>query len=98
MHMYLFAYVQVRVPSTLVHFISDSCDILYNPSNGMVRTNGTTSPGSIAQYTCNDGYVLVGNETRTCDSTWSWSGTEPVCNRKYNYSVTCSIHSSSTKV
>ncbi len=34
--------------------------------------------GTVAMYTCNDGFKLDGNVNRTCD-TGNWTGTVPVC-------------------
>ena len=59
-----------------------SCNNLSDPSNGLVTISGT-SLGSTAQYTCNYGYVLVGDAIRTCERSGEWSETEPVCERKY---------------
>ena len=33
----------------------------------------------MATYSCDAGYGLVGDLTRTCDSADTWSGTEPTC-------------------
>ena len=46
-------------------------------TNGEVFTDGLDT-GSVATYTCNDGYLLFGDKTRTCRD-GMWSGTEPVC-------------------
>lgn len=56
------------------------CGNLPNPNNGQVRLSGTTL-GSTAFYTCNRGYVLVGNGRRTCQANGQWSGREPTCKR-----------------
>ena len=50
----------------------------HNIDNGG-RTVDGSSPGSVATYTCNDGYVLVGDSTRTCQATGTWSGEDPQC-------------------
>ena len=47
-------------------------------SGGVVCLNGTTV-GSEAVYVCNDGYNLMGNETRVCQSEGIWSGSIPQC-------------------
>ena len=58
------------------------CESLSNPANGMVTVTGLT-PGSIATYTCDNTYQLLGNDTRTCDSNGLWTKMEPTCVRKY---------------
>lgn len=56
------------------------CDNLFSPLNGDVSLTGTAFQDT-ATYTCDEGYVLNGDETRECLSTGSWSGEEPVCDR-----------------
>ena len=33
----------------------------------------------MATYSCDTGYGLVGDLSRTCDSADTWSGTDPTC-------------------
>ncbi len=56
----------------------------------------TTTFGSTATYTCNTGYMLTGDTTRTCGAGGQWSSSAPTCNRKlvwsyvlllYHYSI-----------
>ena len=55
------------------------CDNLTDPANGQVdHTTGTTF-GQTATYSCNTGYNLVGDSTRTCQATGEWSGSAPTC-------------------
>ena len=61
-----------------LHPSSGLCLALSNPANGQVSVTGRTS-GSTAIYTCNTGYKLTGDQTRTCLSTGTWSGQEPTC-------------------
>ncbi|XP_065903790.1 adhesion G-protein coupled receptor V1-like [Dysidea avara] len=37
--------------------------------------------GSVAKYSCDEGYALCGPESRTCQSNGLWSGTRPFCAR-----------------
>ena len=63
-----------------VFFLSTvvDCGPLPGPANGQVSTTGTTL-GQTANYSCNTGYNLVGNRTRTCQATGVWSGSAPTC-------------------
>ena len=49
-----------------------SCGDLSGPENGAVSID------SLATYSCNEGYDLVGNVTRECLG-GSWSGSSPQC-------------------
>ena len=42
-------------------------------------------------YTCNTGYTLSGDATRRCNADGSLTGTEPVCNSKYQGKCRLSI-------
>ena len=57
------------------------CGDLDDPSNGDVMlTDGNTQYGAVAVYTCNNGYIVAnGDETRTCEASEEWSGSEPNC-------------------
>ncbi|CAI8036485.1 CUB and sushi domain-containing protein 3, partial [Geodia barretti] len=55
-----------------------SCGGLADPENGAVEVFDTTFT-STATYSCNDGYSLVGDTTRTCEASGLWSGTAPLC-------------------
>ena len=48
-------------------------------TDGAVDTSGGTNYKCTAVYTCNTGYVLNGNITRTCQEDTNWSGSEPTC-------------------
>ncbi len=72
------------------HFICTAitCAVLAPLLNGMITYLPTaTVPlpfGSAAQYSCNDGFYLQGNNVRTCDGDGSssdgvWSDSIPVC-------------------
>ena len=46
-----------------------------------MSVSGTTV-GQIVTYTCNSGYELMGNSTRTCQSSGQWTGSQPSCSGK----------------
>ncbi|CAH1797762.1 unnamed protein product [Owenia fusiformis] len=65
------------------------CEPLEAPGNGSLQLiNGESSIGTVAIYSCEEGYVLNGNATRVClplDSQRKvigaeWSDDEPTCN------------------
>ena len=76
-------------PSKLLTLISHQnhpvdCGPLTNPDNGQVDTPQGTTFNQVATYSCNNGYLLVGNMTRVCQVDGRWSGTDPFCrNRKF---------------
>ena len=58
------------------------CGNLTDPANGQVNHTAGTF-GQIATYSCNTGYNLVGDSTRTCQATGEWSGSESTCEGVY---------------
>ncbi len=70
-----------------------TCPSISPPTNGAITfTPGTDNSniglGSVATYSCNLGYVLVGHTTRACQSLYggasaAWSLNPPVCQGKY---------------
>ena len=63
----------------IVHtVIITDCGELDDPNNGQVSLNGTTL-GSIATYTCDTGFDLIGDMERICQANGNWSGNEPTC-------------------
>ena len=48
-----------------------------SPQNGNVEYNQTIF-GSVAVFSCTDGYDLIGPPTRTC-SIYGWSDENPMC-------------------
>ena len=55
------------------------CGSLTDPANGSVTHTSGTTFGQTATYSCNTGYNLVGDSTRTCQATGNWSGSAPTC-------------------
>ena len=66
-----------------------TCPSLTPPTNGVITftpgaDNSNIGLGSVVTYSCNLGYVLVGQTTRECQSvfggaTAGWTGYAPVC-------------------
>ena len=59
------------------------CPMLTNPNNVTFNCSlgrdGFASPGDACYFTCNDGYELIGNAIRICQTDGWWSGSDPVC-------------------
>ena len=57
----------------------NDCTTLVDPTNGNVALNGT-SLGSVAQYSCNDNFMIVPENStlRTCGVN-NWDGVDPTC-------------------
>jgi len=69
----------VSVPSHFfVLLLVINCAALDHPKNGFVSSSSTVVGGT-ATYSCKPGFVLEGEDTRTCTSAGNWSGTEPTC-------------------
>ena len=49
------------------YFAEIACDSLISPSNGNVVVDGS-GVGTVATYSCDTGYTLVGQSTRTCQN------------------------------
>lgn len=56
------------------------CGSLEDPKDGTVSLTGTTFI-SVATYSCDSDYVLMGDEARTCLETGLWSGSTPTCSK-----------------
>ena len=86
--------------SFLLLLLVVDCLNLTSLSNGQVSLT-TSTFGSVAMYTCEEGYLVVGSATRECLANGSWSQQEPVCESKLLYSPhfrTCNRFSSSSVV
>ena len=66
------------------------CPALQPIPNGVLTYGPTFTPssaayfdqGTLALYTCNAGFTLVGSESQLCLAGGIWSGQPPVCQRK----------------
>ena len=61
---------------------SDCDDPAPSPDNGYLsynkNSNGTIPAGSLAKYTCQDGYSLIGPSVKVCNQTGEWLPLDPV--------------------
>ena len=65
------------------------CPLLAPPTNGSVLVSGQTV-NSVAEYSCDAGFSLVGPASRTCQTSGTWTEDEPDCSKSmYNYTYTC---------
>lgn len=68
----------------LVFCVAIKCPDLYPPQYGEVVVKGYTH-GSKAQYSCNKGYKLYGDDYNTCDY-GRWIKSTPICKREFYHS------------
>ena len=61
------------------------CPLLSDPQNGLVDAPSYTVR-SIARYSCQTGYELVGMKERQCLTSAKWSGSPPSCISKIRFS------------
>ena len=67
-----------------------NCVSLTAPPFGHVSIASTTL-GSVASFSCNDGFQLEGSLTRTCTAD-GWNGTDSVCGKLQDYSSTVTLY------
>ena len=58
-----------------------TCSLPPIPTNGQ-RSSSQRNYNISVDFSCNTGYILRGNSSRTCQSTGQWSGTQPTCDSK----------------
>ena len=70
---------ELRLSYVFLSLTAVDCGNLTDPANGQVNHTSGTTFGENATYSCNTGYNLVGDRTRTCQATANWSGSPPTC-------------------
>ncbi len=76
---------------SLLLFFTGQCPALEPIPNGTI----TFAPdmmtdydvGTVATYSCDFGFILVGSEAQLCIGGGIWSGQPPECQRKIRYKV-----------
>ncbi|XP_078575446.1 sushi, von Willebrand factor type A, EGF and pentraxin domain-containing protein 1-like isoform X3 [Branchiostoma floridae x Branchiostoma japonicum] len=60
-----------------------SCGQPDTVENGKVKANFGHIYNEVAEYTCDEGYVLSGNRSRICQADGTWSGENPRCKPRH---------------
>ena len=68
-----------QVTFMLSPFTVVDCGALTDPANGQVNHTAKTTFGQTVTYSCDTGYNLVEDSTRTCQADGMWSGNDPTC-------------------
>lgn len=55
------------------------CGIISGPGNGSVDTSSGTTYLSVAIFSCDLGYTMIGDATSTCQATELWNNAPPLC-------------------
>ena len=69
-----------------------SCPDLSNPDNGVVQFSSGTVFQSVAEYSCDDGYQIIGTSSLTCQANAQWSDSPPHCESKPNILYNLDYH------
>lgn len=65
-------------------FTDRECVNVDSPENGFISGHGRIFNDKV-NYTCDEGFYLVGKPQRTCQADGSWSGSTPLCKRNSKY-------------
>ncbi|XP_052242561.1 protein lev-9-like [Dreissena polymorpha] len=65
------------------------CGTLPNPEHGSIEILSDTKYLAEVAYTCKHGYELIGDQSRTCQSTGTWSGETPYCRQTGVPKIVC---------
>ena len=64
-----------------LHSTVPTCGQLPELVNGDLSLSDDVNEGSVATYTCDEGFILTGSITRTCTTNGGWTLIAPVCLR-----------------
>ena len=73
--------------NVLIMFVSD-CGPLATLTDGSVSLSSGTTFGSVATFSCDTGYTLNGDSTRTCLANSLWDKAQPTCQINGKYAET----------
>ena len=77
--------IPVQFPSVV------TCPDLDDPDNESVNYDDV-EVGSTAEYSCNEEFELIGEDSRVCQMNGTWSGEAPTCQRREWMCVCCAKH------
>lgn len=81
--------ISIHIASFSNFFSAITCDPkLVAPSNGYLKSACNNVYQSVCEFGCNDGYVLSGSSSRTCQASKVWSGTPAQCQSEYRQKTT----------
>ncbi|KAH3726549.1 hypothetical protein DPMN_052416 [Dreissena polymorpha] len=80
---------------TITTCVIKDCGPLSKPDNGDVVLNAGTKFEAVANYSCNEGFKLVGDTSRICKNTGTWSGVQPTCAKNGSQIVVCTANTDS---
>ena len=73
------------LPNQVIYMYAVHCTMLSDPVNGMINCSlgddGILSYEDVCTVTCDTGYMLTGDDKRTCQSDGIFDGTEAMCIR-----------------
>ncbi|XP_052786198.1 sushi, von Willebrand factor type A, EGF and pentraxin domain-containing protein 1-like [Mya arenaria] len=55
------------------------CGSVTAPVNGSVVLSGGTTYGEVANFTCDDGFVITGSDSIRCNASGLWNASTPTC-------------------
>ena len=85
---FIFPWHILYLPKVQIFFVPDElpkCGFPGLPSNSIIfpADQSQFSTGDIVQYQCEEGWIMLGPNTRVCQS-GQWSGSPPVCSKYWS--------------
>ena len=77
-HLVVTVSYKIKYVIIILRLVAVDCEDLEDPKYGLVDFS-TTIFGSIATYSCDKGFQLIGKEVRQCLINGKWSDEAPVC-------------------
>jgi len=70
-----------------------TCPVIMSPVNGSSECSlETSNVGETCTISCDDGYDVTGDATRTCENSGNWSGNVAACTRGTLRVTSISLH------